>query len=78
MTKSGIRRCGKSSILKLMILHLKESGIKDNQILAMNFESHAFKNMSSDDFYGYVREQIIPDKRMYLSMALKLEKPKVH
>ena len=66
MTKSGIRRCGKSSILKLMILHLKESGIKDDQILAMNFESYAFKNMSSDDFYGYVREQIIPDKRMYL------------
>lgn len=63
---TGIRRCGKSSILKLMILHLKESGIKDDQILAMNFESHAFKNMSSDDFYGYVREQIIPDKRMYL------------
>ncbi len=63
---TGIRRCGKSSILKLMILHLKESGIKDDQILAMNFESYAFKNMSSDDFYGYVREQIIPDKRMYL------------
>lgn len=63
---TGIRRCGKSSILKLMILHLKESGIKEDQILAMNFESHAFKNMSSDDFYGYVREQIIPDKRMYL------------
>ena len=55
---TGIRRCGKSSILKLMILHLKESGIKDDQILAMNFESYAFKNMSSDDFYGYVREQI--------------------
>lgn len=63
---TGIRRCGKSSILKLMILHLKESGIKDDQILAMNFESYAFKNMSNDDFYGYVREQIIPDKRMYL------------
>lgn len=63
---TGIRRCGKSSILKLMILHLKESGIKDDQILAMNFESYAFKNMSSDDFYGYVREKIIPDKRMYL------------
>lgn len=63
---TGIRRCGKSSILKLMILHLKESGIKEDQILAMNFESHAFKNMSSDDFYGYVREQIISDKRMYL------------
>ena len=48
---TGIRRCGKSSLLKLMTLHLKESGITEEQILEMNFESHAFKNMTSDDFY---------------------------
>ena len=35
---TGIRRCGKSSLLKLMVLHLKESGITDEQILEMNFE----------------------------------------
>ena len=30
---TGIRRCGKSSLLKLMVLHLKESDITDEQIL---------------------------------------------
>ena len=63
---TGIRRCGKSSLLKLMVLHLKESGITDEQILEMNFESHAFKNMNSDSFYEYVKQHIIPNKRMYL------------
>ncbi len=63
---TGIRRCGKSSLLKLMTFHLKESGIADEQILEMNFESYAFKNMDSDSFYEYVRSHIIPDKRMYL------------
>lgn len=63
---TGIRRCGKSSLLKLMTLHLKESGITEEQILEMNFESHAFKNMTSDDFYEYVKQHIVPDKRMYL------------
>lgn len=63
---TGIRRCGKSSLLKLMILHLKENGIAEDQILEMNFESYAFKNMNSDSFYQYVREHIIPNKRMYL------------
>lgn len=63
---TGIRRCGKSSLLKLMVLHLKESGITDEQILEMNFESHAYKDMNSDTFYDYVRQQIIPGKRMYL------------
>ena len=64
---TGIRRCGKSSLLKLMTLHLKENGIAEDQILEMNFESYAFKNMNSDSFYQYVREHIIPNKRMYLS-----------
>ena len=63
---TGIRRCGKSSLLKLMTLHLKESGITEEQILEMNFESHAFKNMTNDDFYEYVKQHIVPDKRMYL------------
>ena len=63
---TGIRRCGKSSLLKLMTLHLKENGIADNQILEMNFESHALHNLDSDSFYDYVKQHIIPDKRMYL------------
>lgn len=63
---TGIRRCGKSSLLKLMVCHLKEEGIFDEQILEMNFESYAFKNMESDSLYEYVRQHIVPDKRMYL------------
>lgn len=30
---TGIRRCGKSSLLKLMKAHLKEQGIPDEQIV---------------------------------------------
>lgn len=63
---TGIRRCGKSSLLKLMVVHLKETGIAEKQIIEMNFESHEFKKMSSDDFYKYVKDRVIPDKRMYL------------
>ncbi|MCC8196619.1 MAG: ATP-binding protein [Ruminococcus sp.] len=63
---TGIRRCGKSSLLKLMVAHLKENGVADNQIIEMNFESYAFKDMTTDDFYNYVKERILPDKRMYL------------
>lgn len=63
---TGIRRCGKSSLLRLMILHLKEDGISDEQILEMNFESYTFKNMNSNTLYEYVKQHIIPNKRMYL------------
>lgn len=63
---TGIRRCGKSSLLKLMAFHLKENGVTEEQILEMNFESFKFKNMTTDDFYAYVQTHIIPNKRMYL------------
>lgn len=63
---TGIRRCGKSSLLKLMAEHLKNTGKTDEQIIEMNFESHDFKDMTSDDIYRYVKERIITGKRMYL------------
>ncbi len=63
---TGIRRCGKSSLLKLMIFHLKNSGIPSKQIIEMNFESHAFQKINSDELYEYVKRQIIPNKSMYL------------
>ena len=36
---TGIRRCGKSSLMKLMAEHLRESGVQEMQIIEMNFES---------------------------------------
>ena len=63
---TGIRRCGKSSLLKLMALHLKETGVVPAQIIEMNFESYEFKDMTADDIYYYVKERIIEGKCMYL------------
>ena len=63
---TGIRRCGKSSLLKLMVRHLKACGKTDDQIIEMNFESHDFKDMTSDDVYNYVKERAENGKRMYL------------
>lgn len=63
---TGIRRCGKSSLLKLMIRHLRDTDVQEEQIVEMNFESHDFRNMTSDEVYCYVKERIIPGKRMYL------------
>ena len=63
---TGIRRCGKSSLLKLMIAHLRDTGISEEQIIEMNFESFDFSRMTVEELYRYVQERVIPGKRTYL------------
>lgn len=63
---TGIRRCGKSSLLKLMRQHLLDSGIYPEQIVSMNFESMEFREMDVKSFYLYIKDRVLNDKRMYL------------
>ena len=63
---TGIRRCGKSKLLQLMVEHLLDEGIDKNQIIEINFESMEFSLMNYKEVYDYVKERIIKKKRMYL------------
>lgn len=55
---TGIRRCGKSTLLKLMQEYLINSGVEQNQIISINFESLEFQDMSYKDLYNYVKNRI--------------------
>lgn len=63
---TGIRRCGKSSLLKLMQEHLLHSGVKQEQIIAINFESLEFQEMSYKDLYAYVKKDFEESKNLFV------------
>ena len=63
---TGIRRCGKSSLMKLMANELRAGGVPDEQIIEINFESMRFSDMTAKEFYAYVMERAVPGRRMYL------------
>ena len=63
---TGIRRCGKSSLLKLMQEYLLNSGVEQEQIIAINFESLKFQEMNYKELYEYVQEKLPNTKRAYL------------
>ena len=64
---TGIRRSGKSTLLKLLKEELLKKSIKADQILYINFESFYFSNIQkSEQLYKYVRDNIIKGKRTYL------------
>ena len=63
---TGIRRCGKSSLLALMREHLLASGIAREQILSINFESIQYNTMSVADVCNFVHGHVLPGRRLYL------------
>ncbi len=42
---TGIRRCGKSTLLQLFQEYLKENGVEENQIISINFENADFEDL---------------------------------
>lgn len=60
---TGLRRTGKSSLLKLMVMYLKKQGIKSDRIIEMNFDS----KMNCDDIYEYVNKKVNnSDEKIYI------------
>lgn len=55
---TGIRRCGKSSLLNLFIEYLKSNKVKDENILQFNFENLKYSNMTYLELNEYVENKI--------------------
>lgn len=64
---TGIRRCGKSSLLDLFHQYLSDSGVADCNIIHMNLESLRYRNLTDYlSFYDYVSELIPKKGKTYL------------
>ena len=64
---TGIRRCGKSSLLELYHQYLLEQGVKEDHIVHMNLESLRYRDLSDYlTFYDYVSGQIPREGKTYL------------
>ncbi|TCK93158.1 hypothetical protein EDC19_1344 [Natranaerovirga hydrolytica] len=60
---TGIRRCGKSTLLSLFENYLIESGVAKDHIIRMNFESFEFDEISSyKELHAYIKERLQNDK----------------
>ena len=63
---TGIRRCGKSTLLSLFADHLKNSGISEKNIIRMNFESFELDYISNyREMHNYINMQILDVKQKY-------------
>ena len=64
---TGVRRCGKSTILKLIMEKLrKERGVPEEQIVSYRFDSMEYEGMTAKQMYQELKSRLSPNGRTYL------------
>ena len=64
---TGIRRCGKSTLLKQFQDLLLEEGVSQEQIISINFEDLDYEDLLDyKALYAYIKERLCPDKMTYI------------
>ena len=64
---TGIRRCGKSTLLEMFQEHLKTQGVGDDQIISINFEELEYEELLDyKALYNYVKERLHKTKTTYV------------
>ena len=64
---TGVRRCGKSTILKMIIKKLREEKhVDDEQFLSYRFDSMEYEDMTTKELYLELKSKIIQSKKTYL------------
>lgn len=64
---TGVRRCGKSTILKLIMKRLvEERGIAPEQIVSYRFDSMEYDGYSAREMYALLKGALAPQRRTYL------------
>lgn len=64
---TGIRRCGKSTLMDLYKNYLLQNGIKEQQIISINLEDLKYNFIKNYmELYNYICEQIISSEKNYI------------
>ena len=66
---TGIRRCGKSTLLSQYQQQLQTTGITDEQIVSVNFEELEYEELLDyRKLYSYLKERLCAEKTTYKNL----------
>lgn len=64
---SGIRRCGKSTLLEIYQDYLINNGVSKNQIISINFENADYEELQDrKKLYEYIKSKLVKGKKTYI------------
>ena len=62
---TGVRRCGKSTILKMIMEQLRQRGIPEERIVSYRFDSMEYEDMTAKQMYTELKSRLNPEGRTY-------------
>lgn len=62
---TGVRRCGKSTILKMIMSKLRERGIPESRIVSYCFDSMEYEDMTAKQMYSELKSRVSPEGKTY-------------
>ena len=63
---TGVRRCGKSTILLMLMEELKNRGVTDDQIISYRFDSMEYADMTAKQMFSEIKGRLSNGKHCYL------------
>ena len=64
---TGIRRCGKSTLLEIYQDYLRDNGVEDNQIISINFEDADYEELQDrKKLYEHIKAKLVKGKKTYV------------
>lgn len=64
---TGVRRCGKSTILKMIMKKLQEErNIPEERIVSYRFDSMEYEDMNAKQMYTEIKEKLCKKGKTYL------------
>ena len=64
---TGVRRCGKSTLMELFQDYLKSQGVLEEQIVAVNLEDYDFYELRNPKkLHTYIKERLVQGKMTYI------------
>ena len=64
---TGVRRCGKSTLMEIYKNYLLQNGVKKENIISINFEDYDFYNLRKpNELYEYIKERLVDNNQNYI------------
>ena len=63
---TGVRRCGKSTIMQMIMNELRKKGISDERIVSYRFDSMEYEDMTAKQLYEMLKIKLSDTERTYL------------